>query len=47
MSRSYGILYKDIAVYLNIAESSVKSNINRAEKKIAKRIIESLFCMCS
>lgn len=47
MSRGYGVLYKDIAKYLGLTESTIKTNIKRAEKKIAQRINESLFCMCS
>ncbi|MBO1513247.1 Fis family transcriptional regulator [Metabacillus sp. BG109] len=47
MSRGYCIRYKDIARYLDITVSTVKTNIKRAEKKIGQRINESLFCMCS
>lgn len=47
MSRGYSIRYKDIAKYLDISISTVKTNIQRAEMKIGQRIIESLFCMCS
>ncbi|WP_429995771.1 sigma-70 family RNA polymerase sigma factor [Metabacillus fastidiosus] len=46
MSRGYGLLYKDIANYLDLTESTIKTNIKRAEKKIGHRISESLFCMC-
>jgi len=47
MSRGYCIRYKDIARYLDVSVSTVKTNIKRAESKISKRITESLFCMCS
>ncbi|AXM89371.1 Fis family transcriptional regulator [Anoxybacillus ayderensis] len=47
MSRGYCLTYSEIANYLCISSSSVQTMIERAEKKIQKRISESLFCMCS
>ncbi|PGT89297.1 Fis family transcriptional regulator [Bacillus sp. AFS040349] len=47
MSRGYCIRYKDIANYLGVSVSTVKTNIKRSEKKISQRIRESLFCLCS
>lgn len=46
MSRGYCLTYSEIANYLCISSSSVQTMIERAEKKIKKRIQESLFCMC-
>ncbi|MED5052687.1 sigma-70 family RNA polymerase sigma factor [Anoxybacillus rupiensis] len=47
MSRGYCLTYSEIANYLCISSSSVQTMIERAEKKIKKRINESLFCLCS
>ena len=47
MSRGYCLTYSEIANYLCISSSSVQTMIERAERKIKKRIKESLFCMCS
>lgn len=46
MSRGYCLTYSEIANYLCISSSSVQTMIQRAEKKIKKRIKESLFCLC-
>lgn len=46
MSRGYCLTYGEIANYLCISSSSVQTMIERAERKIKKRIKESLFCMC-
>jgi positive control factor len=46
MSRGYCLTYNEIANYLCISSSSVQTMIERAEKKIQKRINESLFCLC-
>jgi positive control factor len=46
MSRGYILSYSEIANYLCISSSSVQTMIERAEKKIQKRINESLFCLC-
>ncbi|KQC47081.1 sigma-70 family RNA polymerase sigma factor [Geobacillus sp. FSL W8-0032] len=46
MSRGYGLTYSEIANYLCISSSSVQTMIERAEKKIKRRINESLFCLC-
>jgi positive control factor len=47
MSRGYCLTYSEIANYLCISSSSVQTMVERAEKKIKKRITESLFCLCS
>jgi positive control factor len=47
MSRGYSLSYSEIANYLCISSSSVQTMIERAEKKIQKRINESLLCLCS
>ncbi|RLQ00454.1 sigma-70 family RNA polymerase sigma factor [Geobacillus stearothermophilus] len=46
MSRGYCLTYSEIANYLCISSSSVQTMIERAERKIKKRIKESLFCLC-
>lgn len=46
MSRGYCLTLSEIANYLCISSSSVQTMIERAEKKIKKRIKESLFCLC-
>jgi positive control factor len=46
MSRGYCLTYSEIANYLCISSSSVQTMIERAERKIKKRINESLFCLC-
>jgi positive control factor len=47
MSRGYCLTYSEIANYLCISSSSVQTMVERAERKIKKRINESLFCLCS
>lgn len=46
MSRGYCLTYSEIANCLCISSSSVQTMIERAERKIKKRINESLFCLC-
>ncbi|HHL3303683.1 TPA: sigma-70 family RNA polymerase sigma factor [Bacillus cereus] len=46
MSRGHCLTYKEIANYLDLSCSTVQTMINRAEKKIARQIDESLFCIC-
>jgi positive control factor len=46
MSRGYCLTYSEIANYLCISSSSVQTMVERAERKIKKRINESLFCLC-
>ena len=46
MSRGYCLPYREIAKYLMISCSTVQTMIERAEKKIARQIDESLFCNC-
>lgn len=43
MSRGYCFSYDKIANYLVISRSTVQTMIERAEKKVAKRVRESLF----
>lgn len=45
MKRGQCLTYADIANYLCISTSSVQTMIERADKKIAKRKDESLFCL--
>ncbi|KSU63658.1 Fis family transcriptional regulator [[Bacillus] enclensis] len=47
MSRGHCLSYNKIANYLCISSSSVQTMIERAEKKIAKRRYDSLFCLSS
>jgi positive control factor len=47
MSRGHCLSYSHIANYLCISSSSVQTMIERAEKKIAKRRFDSLFCLSS
>ncbi|PFJ11569.1 RNA polymerase subunit sigma-70 [Bacillus cereus] len=47
MSRGHCLTYSDISKYLGVTRSTVQTMITRAEKKIAKRVHESLFCLCS
>ncbi|KAA0560753.1 Fis family transcriptional regulator [Bacillus sp. CH30_1T] len=47
MSRGHCLSYGQIANYLCISSSSVQTMIERAEKKIAKRRYDSLFCLSS
>lgn len=47
MSRGHCLSYSQIATYLCISSSSVQTMIERAEKKIAKRRYDSLFCLSS
>ncbi|MDM5235321.1 sigma-70 family RNA polymerase sigma factor [Bacillus cereus] len=47
MSRGYCLTYREIARYLGVTCSTIQSMIERAEKKIARQIKESLFCLCS
>lgn len=44
MSRGYCLSYDRIASYLDIQKSTVQTMVERAEKKIARRKYESLFC---
>ncbi|HFK1514987.1 TPA: sigma-70 family RNA polymerase sigma factor [Bacillus cereus] len=46
MSRGHCLTYKEIANYLDLSCSTVQTMIERAEKKIARQIDESLFCIC-
>jgi len=46
MSRGYCLTYREIARYFNVTCSTVQSMIERAEKKIARQVNESLFCNC-
>ncbi|WP_027410354.1 sigma-70 family RNA polymerase sigma factor [Anoxybacteroides tepidamans] len=46
MSRGHCLSYSQIANYLCVSSSSVQKMIERAEKKIKRRIHESLFCLC-
>jgi positive control factor len=46
MSRGHCLSYSQIANYLCISRGAVQKMIERAEKKIAERITESLFCLC-
>jgi positive control factor len=47
MSRGHCLSYSQIANCLCISSSSVQTMIERAEKKIAKRRYDSLFCLSS
>jgi positive control factor len=47
MSRGHCLSYSQIANYLCISSSSVQTMLERAEKKIAKRRYDSLFCLSS
>jgi positive control factor len=47
LSRGHCVSYSQIANYLCISSSSVQTMIERAEKKIAKRRFDSLFCLSS
>ncbi|MED0983023.1 sigma-70 family RNA polymerase sigma factor [Bacillus paramycoides] len=44
MSRGYCLTYREIAKYLMISCSTIQTLIERAEKKIARQLNESLFC---
>jgi RNA polymerase sigma factor (sigma-70 family) len=46
MARGQCITYEQIAAYLFICKSTVQTTVERAEKKISRRIQESLFCFC-
>lgn len=46
MSRGFCLSYAEIANYLCVSRSAVQDTVERAEKKIAKRTMESLFCLC-
>lgn len=46
MSRGFCLSYAEIANYLCVSRSAVQDAVERAEKKIAKRTMESLFCLC-
>jgi DNA-directed RNA polymerase specialized sigma24 family protein len=46
MSKAGCLSYYQISLMLNVAKSTVQDTIERSEKKIAKRINESLFCIC-
>lgn len=45
MSRGYCLSYSEIASYLVISRSTVQTVVERGERKIAKRIQESIFCL--
>lgn len=47
MSRGQCLPYSQIAKYLGIKKATVQDTIKRAERKISKRINESLFCLIS
>ncbi|MBD7966254.1 sigma factor-like helix-turn-helix DNA-binding protein [Fictibacillus norfolkensis] len=44
MSRGHCLTYSQIAGYFVTTRSAVQNNVERAEKKISKRINSSLFC---
>ncbi|MDM5036157.1 sigma-70 family RNA polymerase sigma factor [Bacillus cereus] len=44
MSRGYCLTYSEIACYLVVSRSTVQTLIERAEKKIARQVKESIFC---
>lgn len=44
MSRGYCLTYSEIACYLVVSRSTVQTLVERAERKIALQIKESLFC---
>ncbi|MCC1487701.1 sigma-70 family RNA polymerase sigma factor [Bacillus tropicus] len=46
MSRGHCLTYKEIAKCLKLSCSTVQTMIERAEKKIARQIDKSLFCIC-
>jgi RNA polymerase sigma factor (sigma-70 family) len=46
MARGQCLTYEQIAAYLFICKSTVQTTVERAEKKISRRIQESLFCFC-
>jgi positive control factor len=46
MSRGHTLSYSEIAGYFNVKKGTVQKTVERAEKKISKRINESLFCLC-
>lgn len=43
----YGLSYSAIANMFCVPKGTVQTTVERAEKKISKRIKESLFCLCS
>lgn len=47
MSRGQCLSYEQIAAYLFICKSTVQTTVERAEKKVGKRINESILCICS
>lgn len=46
MSRGHCLPYSEIAGYFVVSKGTVQKTVERAEKKISKRINESLFCLC-
>jgi positive control factor len=44
MSRGHCLTYAQIAEYFKVSKGTVQTTVERAEKKISKRINESLFC---
>jgi positive control factor len=45
MSRGHSLSYAQIAGYFKVSRSAVQGTVERAEKKISKRINSSLFCL--
>ncbi|WP_270364722.1 sigma-70 family RNA polymerase sigma factor [Bacillus paranthracis] len=45
MSRGRGLTMEKISNYLGVKKTTVQNHLERADKKIGKRINESLFCM--
>lgn len=45
MSRGHGLTQDKISSYLKLSRNTVKTYLERADKKIGQRISESLFCM--
>jgi positive control factor len=45
MSRGHCLSYAQIANYFKVSRSAVQGTVERAEKKISKRINSSLFCL--
>jgi DNA-binding CsgD family transcriptional regulator len=46
MARGTCLSYGQISIYLFVCKSTVQTTVERAERKIAKRISKSLFCFC-
>lgn len=45
MSRGHGLTMEKISNYLGVKKTTIQNHLERADKKIGKRINESLFCM--